>query len=163
MIQLQFEIRGKNSEDLKWIVPYMKENWGSEKIVTRNTIYDTKDLPGFIAVQNEKPAGIALYNIQNNECEMILLESFVEKIGIGSTLIKSVKRFAVTQGCKRLWLITTNDNLHAIRFYQLRDFSLVAIYRNALEESRKLKPELPLKGIDGIPLRDEIELELLLK
>ena len=163
MIQLQFEIREKTSDDLKWIVPYMKENWGSEKIVTRNTIYDTKDLSGFIAVQNEKPAGIALYNIQNNESELILLESFVEKIGIGSALIEFVKRVAAIQDCKRLWLITTNDNMQAIRFYQLRGFSLVAVYRNALEESRKLKPEIPLKGIDGIPLKDEIELELGLK
>jgi N-acetylglutamate synthase-like GNAT family acetyltransferase len=161
--QVQFQVREKTNEDMKWIVSYMKGNWGSEKIVTRNKIYDTKDIPGFIAVQNEKPVGIALYNIENNECEMILLESFIEKIGIGSTLIDYVKKVAMTKDCKRLWLITTNDNTHAIRFYQLREFSLVAIYRNALEESRKLKPEIPLKGIDGIPLKDEIELELLLK
>jgi N-acetylglutamate synthase-like GNAT family acetyltransferase len=163
LCQMQFQIREKTNEDMKWIIPYMKENWGSEKIVTRKTVDDTNDIPGFIAIQNEKPAGIALYSIKNDECEMILLESFVEKTGIGSTLIESVKKIAVTQDCKRLWLITINDNMHAVRFYQLRGFSLVALYRNAIEESRKLKPELPMKGIDGIPLRDEIEMELLLK
>jgi hypothetical protein len=65
-------------------------------------------------------------------------------------------------GCTRLWLITTNDNLHALRFYQKRGFMLVAVHRNAVEQSRKLKPEIPLYGKDGIPIRDEIELEMLL-
>ncbi|MGW8250920.1 MAG: GNAT family N-acetyltransferase, partial [Anaerolineales bacterium] len=59
-------------------------------------------------------------------------------------------------------LITTNDNLPALRFYQKRGFHLVALYPNALAESRRLKPEIPFKGLDGIPLRDEIELEMLI-
>ncbi len=78
-------------------------------------------------------------------------------------LIEAVKQAAVSAGCRRLWLITTNDNLHALRFYQKRGFRLVAVYPNALEESRRLKPEIPLVGLDGIPLRDELELELALE
>jgi hypothetical protein len=53
--------------------------------------------------------------------------------------------------------------MKAIRFYQLRGFSLIAIHRNAIEESRKLKPEIPLIGIDGIPIKDEIEMEFIVK
>jgi ribosomal protein S18 acetylase RimI-like enzyme len=62
-------------------------------------------------------------------------------------------------GCYRVWLITSNDNLHALKFYQNYGFRLVTVYPNALDISRKLKPEIPLVGLDGIPLRDEIELE----
>jgi RimJ/RimL family protein N-acetyltransferase len=62
-------------------------------------------------------------------------------------------------GCYRLWLITTNDNEPAIQFYQRRGMTLVAIHHNALSESRKLKPEIPLIGLGGQPLRDEIEFE----
>jgi GNAT superfamily N-acetyltransferase len=160
---LEFQIREKTPEDKGWIVPYMRENWGSEKIVTRNTIHDATEVPGFIAEQNGKPAGIVLYHIKSKDCEIVLLASFVEKIGIGSALIDSVKRVAWLQGCRRIWLITTNDNTPALRFYQRRGFSLVAVYRNAIAGSRKLKPEIPLAGVDGIPIRDEIELELLLK
>ena len=160
---MEFHVREKTSEDIKWIAPYLKENWGSDKIVTRNRIHNALELPGFIAEQKNKPVGIILYNIENNQCEVVLLESFIEKKGIGSTLMGHIKEIAVFKGCKRIWLITTNDNLAAIRFYQLRGYSLVAIYRNALEQSRKLKPEIPFIGIDGIPLRDEIELELLLE
>lgn len=160
---MQFQIREKTSEDNKWIIPYMRENWGSEKIVTRSTLYDATGLPGFIAEHNNKPAGIILYNIKDKECEITLLESFIEKMGIGSSLINRVKEIAKSQGCRRIWLITTNDNTHAIRFYQKRGLVLAALYKNAIEESRKIKPEIPFEGFDGIPIRDEIELELVLE
>ena len=77
-------------------------------------------------------------------------------------MIDVVREVATESGCKRLWLITTNDNINALRFYQKRDFVLVAVHRNALELSRKLKPEIPMIGNDGIPLRDEVELEMIL-
>jgi RimJ/RimL family protein N-acetyltransferase len=65
-------------------------------------------------------------------------------------------------GCKRVWLITTNDNTHAIRYYQKRGFDLVAIHRNAIDASRKIKPQIPLTGFDGIPILHEIEFEMML-
>jgi ribosomal protein S18 acetylase RimI-like enzyme len=157
------QVREKTNEDTGWIVPYMKENWGSEKIVTRNIIHDACLALGFIAVSDDKPAGIILYEMKNRECEIILLESFIKRIGIGTTLLKYVEEKAIANGCDRIWLITTNDNMKAIRFYQLRGFSLIAIHRNAIEESRKLKPEIPLIGIDGIPIKDEIEMEFIVK
>lgn len=160
---MRFQVREKTTEDLQWLIPYMRENWGSEQIVTRSELHDVAALLGFVAEQNHRPVGVALYEITNNECELLLLASCIHRIGIGSTLIEHVKRVAADKGCKRVWVITTNDNVAALRFYQLRGFSLVAIYRNALEEARKLKPEIPLIGIDGIPLRDEVELEILLK
>ncbi len=61
-----------------------------------------------------------------------------------------------------LWLTTTNDNLNALRFYQKRGFVLIKIHRNAVEIARQYKP-IPLIGMDGIAVRDEIELELALK
>ena len=57
----------------------------------------------------------------------------------------------------------TNDNTAALRFYQKYGFALVAVHRNAIEQDRLLKPEIPFTGNDGIPLRDEIELEIRLK
>ena len=69
---------------------------------------------------------------------------------------------AKSLGCSRITLITTNDNLPALRFYQKRGFDMVRLYRNAVEHSRKIKPEIPLTGMDGIPLKHEIELEMTL-
>jgi ribosomal protein S18 acetylase RimI-like enzyme len=81
---------------------------------------------------------------------------------VGSALMAAAQETARAAGCKRLWLITTNDNTHALRFYQRRGLKIAAVYVNAVEISRRLKPEIPLNGYDGIPLRDEIELEITL-
>jgi N-acetylglutamate synthase-like GNAT family acetyltransferase len=78
-------------------------------------------------------------------------------------LIDKAIEEARIRGCRRLFLITTNDNLNALGFYQKRGFEIVAIYRGAVNESRKRKPSIPQVGMNGIPLRDEIELEIKLK
>jgi len=83
-------------------------------------------------------------------------------IGIGTLLIKAVAQVAREAGCKRLWLITANDNLDALRFYQKHGYTLVAVHRHAVDAARQLKPGIPLIGDDQIPLHDEIELEMLI-
>ena len=55
-----------------------------------------------------------------------------------------------------VWPIITNDNGPAIDFYQRRGMRLVAVHPNPLELSRRLKPEIPLTGLGGLPLRDEL-------
>jgi len=82
----------------------------------------------------------------------------VEGKGIGSLLVQAVEQNAFGQGCTMITLITTNDNLHAIKFYQKRGYHLVEIIQNAVEQARAYKPEIPLIGYDGIPIRDEIRL-----
>jgi GNAT superfamily N-acetyltransferase len=116
-------------------------------------------LPGFVAICENEPSGLITYHLDSAECEIVTLDSLKEGYGIGSALIEAVKREALNAGCARLWLITTNDNTPALRFYQKRGFAIKAVYPNALENSRRLKPEIPEIGIDGIPIRDEIELE----
>ena len=75
-------------------------------------------------------------------------------------MIEEAGQLARRQGYSRLWVITTNDNIDALRFYQRRGFCLVRVYRGAVDRSRaSLKPEIPAVGAYGIPLRDEIELE----
>ena len=151
-----------SDRDREWALRLVEEQWGSTKIVTRGRVHDADALPGFVARIEGEPAGLATYRISDDECEVLSLDSVIEGQGVGTALIDAVKDAAVQSGCRRVWLITTNDNLHALRFYQKRGFVLAAVYPNALEQSRRLKPEIPLTGIDGIPLRDEIEFELVL-
>ena len=157
-----FQIRRLDRNDKAWVTPLLTEHWGSARTVSRGRIYQADELPGFIAMQKDKPAGLITYNIDRKECEITTMNSVVEGKGIGSALIDAVKSVATKAGCKRLWLITTNDNTNALHFFQKRGFRLVAVYRNAIEKSRRLKPEIPLTGNDGIPIRDEIELEMIL-
>jgi GNAT superfamily N-acetyltransferase len=157
-----FSIRPLNTGDKDWVRQFIIEHWGADKVVAHGEIYYPHDLPGFVAISDEKPVGLITYHVETDNCEIVTLDSIQPALGIGTALIEVVKYVTRYFGCRRLWLITTNDNLHALRFYQKRGFVLVAVHRNALDLSRKLKPEIPQLGIDGVPLRDEIELEMML-
>lgn len=156
----QVEIQEIKQENHDWILSLLKDRWGSEIIVTRGQLHYADQLPGFIAVLDSKNVGLITYSITNNECEIITLDSLVEGKGIGTRLIERVKEMAKEKNCKRVWLITTNNNTDALKFYQKRGFVLSAIYTNAIEESRKIKPEIPAIGANNIPIRDELELEI---
>jgi GNAT superfamily N-acetyltransferase len=94
------------------------------------------------------------------QCEILTLHADEQWRGAGTALIEVAGQLARRQGCARLWVITTNDNVDALRFYQRRGFCLVEVHRGAVDRSRvTLKPEIPAAGACGIPLRDEIELE----
>jgi len=157
-----FQIRPLNEDDKTWVTNLLKEWWAGPEVVARGKIHHADMLRGFIAVKDSKPAGLITYNIVGDQCEVVTMNSLVEGIGIGSALIDAVKNVAASTRCRRLWLITTNDNTAALRFYQKYGLSLVAVHRNAIEQDRRLKPEIPLTGNDGIAIRDEIELEMIL-
>ena len=63
---------------------------------------------------------------------------------------------------RRIWLTTTNNNFRAFRFYQRWGMDLVAFYRNGVARSRLAKPSIPLVDREGVPVRHELEFELLL-
>jgi ribosomal protein S18 acetylase RimI-like enzyme len=148
--------------DRPWIAKLFTEHWGSSLIISRGKRYDASILPGFVAKYQGSAVGLVTFQIEYHECQIITLDSWLENIGVGSTLINAVKHEAMQADCSRLWLITTNDNLRALKFYQKRGFQLVAIHPNALTESRRIKPSIPHIGMHGIPLRDEIELQMFL-
>jgi ribosomal protein S18 acetylase RimI-like enzyme len=160
MAMKSFQIRPKNKEDKAWVVNLLKEWWAGPVIVTRGKVHQAHELPGFIAVEAGKPVGLVTYDINGTECEITSMNSLAEGKGVGSALIDAVKNTGIKAGCKRLWLITSNDNTKALRFYQKYGLSIIALHHNAIEQDRLLKPEIPLTGNDGIPIRDEIELEM---
>jgi ribosomal protein S18 acetylase RimI-like enzyme len=156
------KIRPLSPADRDWATRHFAEHWGAEIAVAHCTIYHPAALPGFVAELDGKTVGLVTFHIAGDACEIVTLDSLRPDQGIGTALIVAVKAAADAAGCRRLWLITTNDNLHALGFYQKRGFRLAAVHPGAVNESRKLKPEIPLIGNDGIPIRDEIELEIVL-
>jgi N-acetylglutamate synthase-like GNAT family acetyltransferase len=159
-LKKELEIREINPQDREWITQLLTEHWGSKVVISREQMHDATKLPGFIVLHKKSPVGLVTYHLEGEACEVVTLDSWQENIGVGTILIEAVKKVARKAGCSRLWLITTNDNLHALGFYQKRGFHLVAVHANALAESRKIKPSIPEIGMQGIPLRDEIELEV---
>jgi GNAT superfamily N-acetyltransferase len=159
---MDYIIREKNNGDNSWISEKLKENWGSSIIVSRRKRYEPSGLNGFIIENSEKKLGICLYRIENNECEMVVLEAFEQRKGIGTALLNKLMEYCSSDRIKRIWLITTNDNIDALRYYQKHGFVFVCIYRNEIEYSRKMKPEIPILGNYGITIKDEIEMEKVL-
>jgi DNA-3-methyladenine glycosylase I len=155
-----FEVKAVTENDKEWITSFLEKHWGSYDIVSRGKVTKANEIPAFIAYFNNERVGLITYTLKQQECEIISLDSTTEGEGVGTGLLQAVIDTAKERGIKRVWLITTNDNLKALRFYQKRGFELVTIHRHALDISRKLKPQIPLVGADGIPLKDEIELEL---
>lgn len=155
-------IRRLTSEDLPRLRQFWNEHWSGEFIVTRGMTHQPEDVEGFVVDDQGDWAGLITFNVTNDKCEIISLDGLKEGQGIGTMLLRKVIEAARNLNCKRVFLVTTNDNLYALGFYQRRDFELVAVYRGAVDETRKIKPTIPIIGQNHIPLRDEIELEMIL-
>jgi len=146
------------TQDRDWVKQVVAEQWASSIVVTRGQVHRPARLPGFVCWKGEERVGLVTYRIEKHNCEIITLNSFAEREGIATELLQAAEKAALKSGCNRLWVITTNDNLDALRFYQKRGFKITDIHKEALKESRRLKPEIPEIGLYEIPLRDEIEL-----
>ncbi|MBY0597433.1 GNAT family N-acetyltransferase [Bacillus bingmayongensis] len=143
------------------IALFMRENWRSTLMVSRGRVHHLDQLPGFVASEDNRIVGIITYEMKENNCEIVSLDSLKEKKGIGTKLVECVIDIAKKQCCKKVWLITTNDNTNALRFYQKRGFMMTNLYTDAVKEARKIKREIPLIGYDNIAILHEIQLEKL--
>lgn len=157
------EIKIISSENRQVINDFIISHWFSTDMVVKGQVFDMTSMDGFVMYDEETIIGLATYRIKDNECEIMSLDSLREKQGIGTVLINKVIEAAAKEKCTKVKLITTNDNLNAMRFYQKRGFDMVHLYHNALNISRKLKPSIPMLGDYDIPLRHELEFEMDLK
>lgn len=128
-------------------------------MVSRGVVHHADRLPGLVAEVDGRKEGLLTYNAKDDMLEIVTLNVLKQGEGIGKTLVLGAVDIASSCGCSRVWVITTNDNTPAVEFYKAGSFRIVAIYKGAVNESRKLKPEIPHFGIDGTPITDEIELE----
>ena len=131
--------------------------WG-EEVVGRGRAWQPADLDALIAVDGDRRVGIATYEIAGDEAELVTLDAIVEGRGAGRALIDAVAAAAREAGAHRLRVMTTNDNLRALRLYQLTGFRLEALRVGAVDAARERKPSIPASGADGIPVRDELDL-----
>ena len=144
-------------DDLPELRRFWQEQWAGEEMLVHGDVFRPEQVEGFV---NQDWTGLVTFVLGTEGCEIISLDALKEGGGTGTALIEAVVQEATQRGCPRIFLSTTNDNLHALGFYQRRGFELVTVRRGAVSESRNRKPGIPLIGENDIPLRDEIELEL---
>jgi N-acetylglutamate synthase-like GNAT family acetyltransferase len=144
-------IRKIEDSDRDWLQRILSESWGSARIVTRGTVHQADSLSGFLAEVENQNVGVITWNVNGSMLEIITLNVLRQREGIGRALVNAVIGEAESLKCSRVWV-----------FYQALGFKVIAVHKGAVNESRKIKPEIPLIGIDGIPITDEIELEKIL-
>lgn len=157
------KIRQTTKQDLPWVKKVFQDQWSGDFIISVGKKHYPKDLLGIIAEEKGKRLGLLTYEVINKQIEITSLNSFEENRGVATTLIKHLIKVAKKRGIKRVFVITDNSNLRALGFYQKRGFVIKAVYSNSFEELRKIKPQIPKISENGIPLRDEIELEYFFK
>jgi GNAT superfamily N-acetyltransferase len=155
-------VRPVEDSDRKWLRETLTQ-LGHIRILSRGHLTeDAARLDGFVAERDGTKVGYVLTRIAGDELEVVALQALDRREGIGTALLEAAADEARQARCARAWLITTNDNLDALRFYQRRGWDLIALHRDAVTSGRHLKPEIPAMGDYGLPIRHELEFELLL-
>lgn len=153
-------VREATRNDREWIESFLAEH-GSAVVARRGELVRPLDHPMLIALSDDAPAGLLTYIVGGHDCEILTLHATAQWRGAGTALVAAARDLARDRGCSRLWVLTTNDNVDALRFYQRRGFRLSALRPGAVDEARRtLKPAIPESGANGIPIRDEIELTM---
>jgi len=156
---MAIEVRPVTPADIAYVRQSLTAAFHGTVVAVHDELIDAGDLPGGIAWDDGEPVGLLTYRVTGSEWEVISIAADRPGNGAGSALLGWVREAATAAGATRLWLVTTNDNVTALRFYQRNGYDLVAVHRDAVTRARALKPAIP-QVIDGIPLRHELELEL---
>ena len=134
----------------------------SDVVARLGELVDARTHPRLVAIADGELAGVLTYVPGDGSVEALTVHAADRWHGAGTAMLEALERRAAASGWRRIWLITTNDNVDALRFYQRRGFRLVAVHPGAVDASRaSRKPSIPETGADGIPMHDELELELL--
>ena len=154
------EVRPSRAEDRPAIEAFLAEHH-SVRVARRAELVDPLRHHALLAWAGEELVGVATYAIRETDCELLTLHARSRFTGTGSALLTAVQGAARRSACTRLWVVTTNDNVDALRFYQRRGLRLAHLRAGAVNQSRRtLKPEIPAIGSHGIEIRDELELEM---
>ncbi len=157
----ELAVRERREQDLPAIESCLEAE-NAMQIARNGELVDPLGHSMLVAASGSAPGGIAglLSWIDGEEAEILAVHARPPRQGTGTALLEALARRAAELGRKRLIVTTTNDNLHALRFYQRRGFRLRAVRIGEVERSRaRLKPSIPVNGEHGIELRDELELE----
>jgi GNAT superfamily N-acetyltransferase len=155
-------VRPKLDTDEPAVAVFLRQ-WHADVVARLGRLERPLDHPALLVERCAELTGVLTYVFAGDSCEILTLHAAEPRRGVGSALISAVGPLAREHGCRRLWVLTTNDNLDALRFYQRRGFSLSELHPGAVAAARvRLKSEIPVTGNHKIPIRDELVLEKLL-
>ncbi|MDG4823695.1 GNAT family N-acetyltransferase [Asanoa sp. WMMD1127] len=148
-------------DDREALDTFHEQNWGGPIVVVHDEAIDLRTLPALIATGPDgKLAGALSWRVDGDALEVVSIAAAATGTGVGTALLNAVVAEARSAGSSRVWLVTTNDNLRALHFYQRRGMRIVGVDPGAADRARLMKPRIPTVGENGIPVHDELRLEL---
>ncbi len=156
-------VRDLEPRDHAWAGRLLAAHGGGVHGVARlGELIDPFSLPGLVAERDGVPIGLAtVHETKADGLEVVTLHAEPRGAGAGTALLEVARQVALASGHHRLWLVTTNDNLDALRFYLRRGLHVTRVHADAVARDRALKPEIPqVNPENGLPIRDLVELEL---
>ncbi|MFM6850419.1 MAG: GNAT family N-acetyltransferase [Terrabacter sp.] len=153
-------IRPLAASDRRWARGRLVRDWSSTYVARRGELIDATGLPGYVALLGGRRSGMALVDVRDDALEIVVLSASRRRRGVGRALVEGCVAEARHRGCRRVWLVTTNNNIGAISFYQHVGMDLCAFHRYAVRAARELKPSLPLRDEVGLPIDHELEFEI---
>jgi len=153
-------IRPALPSDHSAIVEALQLFWGGVTVVGHGVAYDASTLPALLSFQDDRLDGLLTYQFSDNGLEVVTIDALDRRRGVGTALLEAATETARAAAVDRVWLVTTNDNLDALRFYQRRGMRIVSVSPGAVDRSRLIKPSIPLVGLYDIEIHDELTLEL---
>jgi len=151
-------VRPLRADERGWLRETLTARWGGEEVLGRGRSWRPGELAALVAIEDRERVGIATYEVAGEEAELVTLDALVTGRGAGRLLVDAVAAAARSAGARRLTVMTTNDNLRALRLYQRAGFRFAEHRPGAIDAARERKPSIPLVSNDGIPIRDEIDL-----
>jgi GNAT superfamily N-acetyltransferase len=154
--------RYSHAGDERWATELLASGLGGRLQARRGELVDVLDGDGLVAELDASPVGLLTFRLEGpNGIELAALVVTLPGQGIGSALVDELLAIARNLGVNRIWVVTTNDNLDALRLYQRHGFRITTIRPGAVDEARTtLKPSIGRVAANDIPIRDEIELEI---
>ncbi len=150
-------------EDREWLCDLWRREWGAENMVSQGRLHSAKAVKAFLAWRGNERVGALSWDWHSDSAEVLSVNAVIPKSGIGSALLGALENLVEMRGGLRIFLVTSNDNLDALRFYQRRGYRLTAVFPGAVDVARSsIKPEIPEVGDYGIAIHDEIQLEKIL-
>jgi ribosomal protein S18 acetylase RimI-like enzyme len=133
---------------------------GGRRQARLGEIHDVLALPGLGAWVGDELVGLVTYDVRGSRAELAALAvaGAHRGEGIGAALVEAMVDVVGRKAVDQVWLVTTNDNLEALRLYQRHAFRLAELHAGAVDRARELKPSIPLLGDHGIPMHDELVL-----
>lgn len=152
-------IEAINKQNRALVIEFFNEHWKSSEMIVSSGRYNCADLPGLIYLEDEKITGLLTYIIMDKTIEIISLDIVIENRGIGTQLMTFMERLAYKNCMFNIRVITTNDNMNALKFYQKLGYRIKGIIPDAVNEARLIKPQIPMVAENGIQILDELVLE----